>query len=198
MDRGINLIPAPILQQRTERRRARRGLRITAGYLALLLIGTLSYLGLHMPGAAVAKVGESAVTADQVALLEKNVAATQLELSEARRRLEGGRVLSERPEWGTLLRLVAAAGGDEIMLRRFSLSTTGPTIGAGATLQLGGIARDPWTVSSFALRLEDSRIFDRVTIESSDREPFGQQTATAFSLRCELLGADTLSPEEAR
>lgn len=198
MGRGVNLIPAPLLMQRAERRRARLGLRVTAMGLSLLLVGTLGYLGLHAPRSADAAVGESVVSAEQVNLLNQDVAATRLELVEAQRRLQGSRVLSERPDWSALLRLVAVAAGEDIVMRNFSLGTTGPTIDAGATLRLGGIARDPWTVSSFVLRLEGSGLFDRVTIEASSREPYGQKTATAFTLRCELFGGQNAPPTEAR
>lgn len=198
MGRGVNLIPAPMLQQRTERRRARLGLSVTAVGLSILLIGTLGFLGLHAPLSADAAMGESAVSAEQVNMLNQNVTATQLELVEAQRRLQGSRVLSERPDWSALLRLVALAAGEDVVLRNFSLGTTGPTIDAGATLRLGGIARDPWTVSSFVLRLEGSGLFDRVTIESSGREPYGQKTATAFALRCELFGGQSTPSTEAR
>ncbi|MEM7624235.1 MAG: PilN domain-containing protein [Planctomycetota bacterium] len=198
MGRGVNLIPASLLQQRAERRRARLGLRVTAAYLLTLSVGALGYLGLHMPTGADAAAGESAVSAEQVSLLNQNITATQADLAEAQRRLQGSRVLSERPDWSALLRLVAVAAGEDVVLGNFSLTTTGPTIDAGATIRLGGIARDPWTVSSFVLRLEASELFDRVTIESSGREPYRQQTATAFTLRCELFGGEAAPPPEAR
>ncbi|MEL7087819.1 MAG: PilN domain-containing protein [Planctomycetota bacterium] len=197
MGRGINLIPAPLLAQRVERRRARLGLRLTAAALSLLFLATLGYLGLHAPRSVDAAAGASAVTAEQVSLLNQSVAATRAELDEAQRRLQGSRVLSERPDWSALMRLVAAAGQD-VVLRSFGLTTTGPTIDAGATLRLGGIAPDPGAVSSFALRLEGSGLFDRVTIETSGREPYGRQTATAFTLRCELFGGQSAPPTEAR
>lgn len=198
MGRGVNLIPAPLLTQRRERRRSQLGLRVMAAYLSLLLIGTLGYLGVHAPRAADADAGDSAVSADRLTLLHGEVTKTQQQLLDTNRRLEGGRVLSERPNWGTLLRLIALTAGEPVFLREVSVSTTGPTIGAGADVRLGGIAADPWAVSSFVLRLEESKLFDRVTIESSGRAPYQDRTATSFVLICVLSSAEDSTPAEGR
>lgn len=206
MGSGINLIPATILARRREALRVRRGLLATAGYLTLLLGATVGYLSLSAPPSADASgpgaaaeagagagmetaASDPAVAADRIALLERQIAAGKRELVEADRAVAGGRVLSERPDWSTLLRLVANAAGPEVLLHGFSLGTSGPTIRAGAWVTLNGVAADPGTVSSFALGLEGLKLFDRVKIVSSRREPFGDRTATVFELRCELRGA---------
>lgn len=190
MGSGVNLIPAPILARRRERRRVGHGLTATAIYLSLLFVATTGYLSLNSPQSADAAAEALAVDTERVKVLRKQATTLKQNLIEADRQLAGGRVLSERPDWSTLLRLVALAAGEEIVLNEFTLGTTGPTIEAGASVTLGGIATDPWTVSSFALRLEDTGLFDQVKIESSRREPFGDRTATAFTLRCELHEAD--------
>ncbi|MEM9915026.1 MAG: PilN domain-containing protein [Planctomycetota bacterium] len=190
MGSGVNLIPAPIRARRQERRRVGQGLIATAIYLSLLFVATTGYLALNAPRSADAAAAELAVDTERVAVLRKQVVTLKQNLIEADRQLAGGRVLSERPDWSTLLRLVALAAGDEVVLNDFALGTTGPTIEAGASVTLGGIATDPWTVSSFALRLEETGLFDEVKIESSRREPFGDRTATAFTLRCELHEAE--------
>ena len=190
MGSGVNLIPAPILARRRERRRVGQGLTATAIYLSLLFAATTGYLALNTPRSADAAAEALAVDTERVAVLEKQIATLKQDLVEADRQLAGSRVLSERPDWSTLLRLVALAAGPEVVLHDFKLGTTGPNIDAGATVTVGGIASDPWTVSSFALRLEETKLFDQVKIESSRREPFGNRTATAFVLRCELHQAD--------
>lgn len=190
MGSGVNLIPAPILTRRRERRMARRGLAATAIYLTLLFAATTGYLSLNTPPRADAAAGELAVSADRIALRRQQIGQIKRQLVEADRQIAGARVLSERPDWSTMLRLVATAAGPEVLLHDFSLGTTGATIDAGAWVALRGFASDPGTVSAFALRLEALGLFDRVTIESSRREPFGGRTATSFNLRCELHGAD--------
>lgn len=190
MGRGINLIPAYRQAQRTERRRVGHGLTATAVYLSLLLCATTGYLVTNPPQSADAAAAELAVDTERVALLQKQVNELKHDLAEADRQLAGGRVLSERPDWSTLLRLVALAAGKEVSLDAFAVETTGPTIEAGARVAVGGIASDPWTVSSFALRLEETGLFDLVEIESSRREPVRNRTATAFTIRCTLNAAD--------
>jgi len=193
MGSGVNLIPAPLLAQRRRQRSVRRGVRVTAAYLTLLLAATLGYLGVHAPHAADADTGSarSSLASERVSLLQKQLKTTKRQLIETDRQLQGSRVLSERPDWSTLLRLVSLAAGPDVVLRDFTLRTTGPTITAGADVAVAGLASDPWAVSRFVLRLEESGLFDRVTLESSRREPFRDRSATAFSLRCELRGIDS-------
>lgn len=186
MGSGINLIPAPIRARRLDRRRVGHGLTATAIYLSMLFVATTGYLTLNTPRSANATTNALAMDVERAALLRTQIATLKQTRIETERQLAGARVLSERPDWSTLLRLVALAAGSEIVLNDFSLGTTGPTIEAGAWVTVGGIATDPWTVSSFALRLEDTGLFDRVKIESSRREPFNNRTATGFVLRCEL------------
>jgi len=190
MGRGINLIPAPILARRQERRRVGQGLVATAIYLSLLFVATFGYLTFNSPRSADAATAALAADAERVAVLRSQVADLQNDLTETDRQLAGSRVLSERPDWSTLLRLVALAAGPEVVLNDFAIGTTGPTIEAGAWVTVGGIATDPWTVSSFALRLEETSLFDQVKIESSRREPLGNRAATGFVLRCELHQAE--------
>ena len=190
MGSGLNLIPAGLLARRRARRGVRRSLRVTAAYLSLLLIGTLAYLTAHAPRSADA-ASQLAVGRERLALLQHQVAEHAQQIADLDRRINGARVLSERPDWSALLRLVAQAAGDQVVLTQFRITTTGQGPAAGAEVRVGGIAADPWTVSGFALRLEEHAFFDRVQIESSRREPFRDRVATGFMLRC------TLAPPQA-
>jgi Tfp pilus assembly protein PilN len=198
MGSGLNLIPAPLLAQRRGRRRVRQSLRVIAVYLCVLLLGTLGFLGTHAPRATLAAAGELAVSEDRLSMLRQQVAVTQADLVQTRRRIEGGRVLSERPDWSTLLRLLAHTAGPTVVLHRLAIDTTGPAITAGAAVRLAGLTDGPAEVSAFALRLEASGLFDRVSIVGSRREPFRDRIATAFEVECTLVGDDPDDPEEAR
>lgn len=185
MGSGLNLIPSNLLRQRRRRHGIRLSLRVTAGYLTLLLLGTLAYLAGQNPPAADA-AARQAVDSQQIALLEQRIAENRSALLDVDRRLNGARALSDRPDWSTLLRLVAHAAGPEVLLHQTRVSTRGSGPSASAEVWLSGIAPDPWSVSAFALRLEDHQLFDRVRIDASRREPFRDRTATAFTLRCTL------------
>ena len=191
MGSGLNLIPAHLLFQRRGRRKVRRGLSVVAVYLSVLLLGTLGFLGTTAPRSAMAAAGDLAVSSDRLAMLRQQVENHREQLVQTRRRIEGGRVLSERPDWSTLLKLIGQSAGPQIVLSELRLGSTGPTVAAGAMVQIGGIAEGPADVSAFALRLEATRLFDRVSIESSRREPVGARVATGFTLRCTLRGGDT-------
>ncbi|MEM9881343.1 MAG: hypothetical protein AAF800_00305 [Planctomycetota bacterium] len=188
MGGGLNLIPEPRLRRRERRRVSRRGLRVVAVYLCLLLGATLAYLAVHRAEPAAAEAGALAVSRDRAEVMRQQVADTGRRLAEAEARLAGARVLAERPDWSTLLRLVGHAAGEDLLLYGFDLTTTGVHPDATATLRIAGVAPDPWGVSQFALRLEDAGLFDRVSIEGSRREPLGERGATWFELTCTLGG----------
>lgn len=191
---GVNLIPTPRLLRREEERKARRGLRAVAGYLGVLLLATLAYLATHQPATADAAARELAVAADRTELLERRIADAERTLVETDRRLAGARVLAERPDWSRLLRLVSATAGPDAVLRRVELTTAAMAEQSSATLQIEGVAPDPWAVSALALRLEDTGLFDAVTIEASRREPFRGHPATAFAIRGVIFSDER--PEE--
>ncbi len=188
MGSGVNLIPYGVRQARRERKHARRGLRVTAVYLTLLLGGTVAYTSLTSRSQADARAAADrlATVSERAAMLDQQALRTGVQLVETTRRVEGSRVLSERPDWSTLLRLVAQLAGPEVILGGLSVQTTGHRITAGASVEVRGIATDPAQASAFVLRLEDSGLFDAVTLASSGREPYAQLTATSFVLRCAL------------
>ena len=185
MGSGLNLIPAELRRRRQRQRRIRLSVHATAGYLVLLLLGTLAFLGGQGTPAADA-AARLAIDEQQIALLQQQTLEHQQALVDVERRLNGALALSDRPDWTTLLRLVAHAAGETILLNQTRVVSRGQGPAAGAEVTLAGIAPDPWSVSRFALRLEDHGLFDRVRIEASRPEPFRDRAATAFVLRCTL------------
>lgn len=186
---ALNLLPSSVLRARENTRKSRRA-RVAFGvYAALLLAATLGYVGLNGPQSASASSDDLAITTQRNETMRHEIAEAEVQLEEVRRRLAGGRVLSERPDWSQMLRLIAVCGGEEIKLDGVTLQMAAPKIDAGAWVELAGFAADPWAVSKFVLRLEEQRLFDRVKILNSQRQPFGNAERTAFRLRCELWGA---------
>jgi Tfp pilus assembly protein PilN len=194
MGSGLNLIPADLLDQRRARRRVRVTLRLTAGYLALLLAGTLAYLAVHAPSSADAAIGQLAVSRERLGLLRHEVADTQQRMIEIDRRIAGGRIIADRPRWSTLMRLIAQAAGPRVVLGGLTISADQTPDDAAVAVRVTGFAADPGEVSAFVLRLEASGLFETVRMGSSRREPFRQQTATAFDLACRMNAPDMALP----
>lgn len=188
---ALNLLPAEVLRARRNTVKSRQA-RVAVGlYTALLLAGTMGYLGLAGPQSASASASSDdlAVATQRNETMQHEIVAAEAQLEEVRRRLAGGRVLSERPDWSQMLRLIAVCGGEAIKLDGVTLQMAAPKIDAGAWVELSGFAGDPWAVSNFVLRLEEQGLFDKVKILNSQRQPFGNGQRTAFRLRCELWGA---------
>ncbi|MEM8738721.1 MAG: hypothetical protein AAGG38_09640 [Planctomycetota bacterium] len=190
---GVNLIPLSRIRKQIQERRARTALRVWATYLGLLLLTTLGFLAKFTPPTADAAAEALALADHRAVLLQHKVSTAGQTLVEADRRLEGARVLAERPDWSQLLRLVAVAAGPDIVLSHFAVATNDATVDSGANVRIHGLASGPAAVSALALRLEDAELFDQVKILASRREPFRDRTANAFEIRCTLRGPDTPS-----
>ncbi len=185
-DGGINLLPQTELDRRAGQRQSRGGVLVAAGYSGLLLLGAVGYLSLSAPRQTMAAGDRMAIETARVEKLSVAVADAQRDLREGTRQLEASRVLSERPNWSTLLDLVARASGGDVVLDGVRVETTGPTIDAAARVQLSGTTRDPWQVSAFVLSLEQLGLFERVEIADSQRAARGANAMTRFTVRAEI------------
>ena len=186
----INLLPEDELSRRVEKRKARCGVLVTSAYAVLLLAGGAGYLAASAPDRAMAATDQLAIETSHVTQLTKSITAIEHEVTAAARQLEATRVLSERPNWSTLLDLVAQAAAGDVVLDAIRVSTTGATIDAGATVVLSGITNDPWQVSTFVLSLEHLGLFDRVVITDSKRAVRGANTLTAFTISAQIFADD--------
>ncbi len=209
---GVNLIPQPVLAERHRRQVVRRALRATGLYLALVVVVTVGYVGLTGPREAGASGGEGAGGAGSLAAVEQRAGLSRAaiarmtgQLADAERRLRAAAVLSERPAWATLLRLIAQGAGADVLLSGVNIAGGGSASGGGsatgsgsgrggamgsATVTVTGYAAGPGEVAAFVLRLEGSGVFSRVELASSRREPFGDGVATGFTVRCTMGGAN--------
>ena len=135
--------------------------------------------------------------------IDRVIARTVARLAQSRLDLRVNRVLSERPDWSVVLRLVAGTLGDDLVLRECKLVTTDdrstggpvgqePPSGSRAlTLNLRGHARSQASISRYALRLEQTSLFDKVTVLETRREPFLTGESVAFSVTCSIRGTTT-------
>lgn len=185
MRSGVNLIPQPVAVERQRRRFVRRGLGVTGLYLALVLGATGGYLTLMGPRTAAASV-EARAAADQRALrLTADLTQIKAKLTDTERRVRAAEVLSERPEWATLLRLIAQSASPEVMLSQVEITSDANAAGR-ATVLITGFAAGPGETAGFVLRLENTGIFRHVELASSRREPFGAEVVTGLTVRCDI------------
>ena len=193
MRNGVNLIPRQVIDRRTRRRRVRRGLAVTVAYLVLVVAATGAYLLSSGPRAAAASTQAIVAAEQRLVALQADLNSYTRRLDDTERRRRAAEVLSQRPAWSTLLRLVAQAAGPDVLLSSVDIDSdaAGPTSGGGASVEIGGLAGGPGEAAAFVLRLEASGLFGRVELLTSRREPYGAELVTAFTVRCTMGRAQT-------
>lgn len=185
---NINLIP---LRRRDAKRRRRHIRWCAVGCCAYALAATAA-------GAAAIYTwgGEDLVVADQLAHVEQDIqrnehaaAAARTNLAATQLVLESTRQIVERPDWSQLLALLAGESNQQVMLRscqlRPKLSRMGDAA-PGFLVTAVGITRSPSDAQEYAVRLQGTGMFDRVTLLDTRREPFLAMEASTFRLECEL------------
>jgi hypothetical protein len=104
--------------------------------------------------------------------------------------LAAARAIADHPDWSLLLNLLGNLRGDQVDLARVALGYRKPEANAkpGAKLQRGywvrvtGQAVDQAAVAKFAVRLEESRLFDKVTLTDSKKSSGIGDTLVEFQL----------------
>lgn len=207
--RGVNLIPTPRREAHRLHRRAQLWLAFwvtTAAVAVVLAIFMHSVRFTRQGGDTPEQLARAQVRANEMTI---RVASVNHELAQARTRLAAGRVLSDRPDWSTLLVAVSKRLGPENVLSTFKLSrvaavtpapSAAPMAGAGAgaggtaqssvpshyVVELGGVGRTQAAVSRFVLGLQEMGLFEEVRFLRSSRAPFMNGEAIAFEVECHI------------
>jgi Tfp pilus assembly protein PilN len=190
MDR-INLIPERRRLARRRRGRCRVWAASALGYSVLVVAVCFMYRGLGAHADTKALAEELAGLDAELIQIQAEQSAIKPELSEQKLILAAGRSITDQPDWSRLLAYLAdEALGDTIVLSGCSLS---PAQGQGQAhglqesplvVTLKGYAKTTPEVSQFMLRLEESGLFDRVSLKRTNREPYMDGQAIAFEASC--------------
>lgn len=211
--RGVNLIPTPRREAHRLHRRAQLWLAfwVTTAAVAVVLAVFMHSIRFTRQEGTPDELARAQVRANEMTI---RAASVNHELSQARTRLAAGRVLSERPDWSTLLVAVSKRLGPENVLSTLKLSrvaavappagavaTTGGGAGSEGTpqshssphyiIELGGIGRTQASVSRFVLGLQEMGLFEEVRFLRSSRAPFMNGEAIAFEVECRMTDGVT-------
>jgi len=200
----VNLIPAPRRQAAARRLHLRHW---SAGMLlyfgALAAVYTLCHRSLGDRSAALAQA--SGAVQQEIEVSNRLQGALDKAIAAAAWRLDSARFIGKSPDWSVLLALAARQLGDEVVLEKLLLA---PVKLGGAeagrrkaapdatdaelfVLELSGVAKSQTAVSEFILRLEKTKLFDRVRLIQTDRGPFLGGSGVTFRLECTFEGAGT-------
>jgi hypothetical protein len=187
----VNLIPAHLRQRRRVRLRRKGWTAAAVAYTTTLLVvyGTWRVAVVTTPVNLSAEVARI-----ETEIADKSAEALQLrgQLAEERAALRVATSMSAQPDWGLLLALLAKTRGDDIVLKRCDLSAQGEVLSADAkatpvppVLRLIGMGQNQAAVSRFALRLEQTGLFESIE-PVSNRETFDHGEVIGFRFECRL------------
>ena len=210
---AVNLVSAARRQARQRRQRIARWTGGVAIY-ALALIAL--WMGTH-----VVWTGTQRSLASQLDQAEQRIDQTRQrmqelrpELAEARTTLAASRAVGNQPDWSLLLSLLSKLLDERTVLTGVKLEpkTDGPPMPGHAddgptdarftaagpfVLRISGLGRSQSAVSDYVLRLEDTALFEQVTLIDTHPEPFRDQEAVGFRIRCQLGERQEATPDGA-
>ena len=201
----VNLIPHRYVQRRKVA--ARQRVWIIAGMIYVVTIG-VAYLFARARWNNDDRDGTNTIRLMQadIAVNEKSVAKSTQQVNEYASALKELSQITDQPDWGLLLGVVAKMCGEETVLSKCVItapknSSDLPVVTAHAAastnanrgaangarvLELQGYGNSQKAVTQFALQLEKSGLFENVTIGKTSRESFGKFDAVAFRMECPL------------
>lgn len=210
-----NLIPIVRQTARQRRSRIRFWISACSVY-ALVLVAAGGALQSVLGSTDSVLATEVAALASEISGTKREVAQVQPKLAEAKLTLAASRAVGSQPNWSVLLSLLAdtlrdtgaADGNNELVLSACELNrvpelpTGTPINGAlsaanGATskppigrqrfsLSVAGVGKTQAVISQYVLRLEQTGLFERVTLVETRRTPFANDQAVSFKLECLL------------
>lgn len=190
--RNVNLIPAARQRARRRRQQIKWCAAVCVAYgVVSVVAGAAVVLAFGGRDPSVAR--ELAAVEQDIQKTDQSLAQAQADLTRARTVLAATRQMCDRPDWSQLPALLAQAGRDRVMLRTCELSPAGAgeagVPGGPFTLVASGVARTPADAQAYAIRLQQTGLFDRVTLADTHREPFAGLDASAFRIECTLSAA---------
>ncbi len=204
----IELLPGHVRAARRRRELVRRW--AAAVTLAAVVGGAaVAATATTVVGPASASAAAATPRAVVEAELERLAAreeATRASLRAVMARLEANRALSDSVDWSALLRGIARATGDGVVLSRVALvrgggGAHGGGRGAGTEairVELSGEGRTPRDVSGFVLALEALGIFDRVALRETRGRAAAGGPVTGFEVRAAVRGDADAAAEGGR
>jgi len=202
---GVNLIPKARLAARGRRMRLHTW-GAAAGLCAAALVAAYGVLRASWGGDSGPLIGEIQRLTRDLDTMKRRVKSVEAETKTAKAKAQAARSMSEQPDWGLLLSLIANRLGPDAALDACHLEPVkvpgappaqvkdakaaakpgtpgGPARPERYTLLLTGVARSQDTASRVALDLKETGLFEDVAVETR-RTPFMGGEAVTFRIEC--------------
>jgi hypothetical protein len=222
--KSVNLIPAP---RRAARQRRACLRRCAVACAAWAVVSAAAAAGSH----ALWRDAEDAQAEDRYATVSEDIERTERAISTVRGQLAAAQstlraheAIANQPDWSVLLAVLARRMGQEVVLKSVHVHPAGATAAARSdprrttvvqqspsaaggdsvpfVLEASGMARSHLAANRFVRALDETKLFARVFVLDTAREPFLNGTAIAFRLECSLdepagTGAGTVASSSA-
>lgn len=185
-----NLLPMARRRASAREDRAILWMFAVAGLAITLAAATAAIRVSSRSSTAAATARELAGVQSELDRLGTLVSESKSRAQKSESMLAAARAIADHPDWSLLLNLLGKLRGDQVDLARVALGYRKPDANAkpGAKLQRGywvrvtGQAVDQAAVAKFAVRLEESRLFDKVTLTESKKAAGIGDTLVEFQL----------------
>ena len=202
----VNLIPEQRQIRKHHRARMRFWVQISVMYMMLIGAG-LFFLHTLWKADHAALADDLQATAQQTQQYNTAMLRLRKELARISTTLQTSRAIKRQPDWSKLLVILAQTLGPEIVLNQCEVATLdshgrpitgnhqeGLTAQAVSTLlsarqyrlTLAGLGREHSAVSRFVVQLEQSGLFDSVTLLNNQRQDFLGQSVIVFDIECHM------------
>jgi Tfp pilus assembly protein PilN len=202
----VNLVPEQRQVRRRRRARTRLWLRMSGAYVTVM---ALALFFVH----TVWKVDNAALAEDLNATVSrvKQYSSSMLRLRKELARistiLQTSRAIRRQPDWSKLLVIIADTLDQDIVLNKCEIATldkdgreisgrqqealtsqavTSLLSARQYRLTLAGLGRQHSAVSKFAVQLEQSGLFDSVSLLNNQRQDVQNQSVIAFDIECQM------------
>ncbi len=191
---AINLIPMQRREARRLRGHARRCALLSGAFVVAVLAAAIGFRAIwgggdptidHQLANSNSEVERAGAEYHELDQKLAQFHATQAALE----------TLRAQPDWSLLLALVGRQTGSEVALRSCSvrpqqtnaqMNKASAIMPPGLELCLSGIGKSDIAVSQFVLRLEQTKLFSKVKLIDSTRQPFQSQQVFSFRIECPL------------
>ena len=192
----VNLISQSRRQDRAHRVRCRLWGTGIAGYAAVITAACVVYFGMDTFAGTGPLHDKLAELDAELQSIESEQAQISPVLLEQRLVLNAGRSITDQPDWSMLLIYLAEELlGDDVvlagcMLEPLTEEGQNHNQNTSMLVRLAGYGKSAPAVSQFVLRLEESSLFNKVTLEKTNREPFLNGQAIVFEVHCLMSGSE--------
>jgi len=202
----VNLVPVPRQVQKCRRARIRLWLKMSGAYVTVIALALFFvYTIWKVDNAALAK--DLDTTALRVKQHSSSMLRLRKELARITTILQTSRAIKRQPDWSKLLVIIADTLGQDIVLNQCevvtldqngreisgdqqeSLSSQAVTSLLSARqyrLTLAGFGRQHSAVSKFVVQLEQSGLFNSVSLLNNQRQDLLDQSVIVFSIECQM------------